>query len=299
MRRTRSILLSVFLLLALPVAARAAVLTPGDIVVADPNGYRVVSVGAVGGSITTLVAGSASHGVAFDAAGNLFATRYYDQRVDRVDVAAGTYVPLAGGALLQGVIGLGCGPDGMLYATSNVPRILRIDPSSGAVSILTSGGLLSNPQGVAFTPAGDMLVANYNSSILRVNLTTGAQSTAYSGGLLAGAVSGVAVGSDGTVYATEIVNSRVVRIDPVTGAQTLLTSYGAVSSPRGLVVDGGNVYVCSQENGALARFVLPSGPAGQLTPGYGLSLPYNAAITPTGPTPAAGTSWGRLKSLFR
>jgi len=286
-----------FLLLLAP-AVHAASLVAGDIVVADPNGARIVEVDAVTGAVTNISTGSTAYGVTFAPDGRLFACLYYDQSIVLVNPATGALTPVSTAGLLGGVLCVAWGPDGQLYAGSNAPRIVRVDPVSGAQTLVCAGGLLANPQSLAFTPGGDLLVANYNNTVLKVNPVTGAQSPYASGGLL-GTVSGVTVATDGTVFATDIVSSTLVRIAPITLTQSVVTSGGVIGSPRGITLDlAGRVLVCSQANGLLARVPVPGAPAA-LSPYYALSLPYSVAVVPAGAVPVIQGSWGQVKSLFR
>src|SRR5262249_36897685 len=89
-----------------------------------------------------------------------------------------------------------------------------------------------------------------NRTVLRVDRVTGALSTVSSNGYLIGNVEGTAVEPSGMILAVSGTTGfptgtgNVVRINPVTGAQTLLSSGGLFNTPRdGTVGDDGTIYV--------------------------------------------------------
>jgi streptogramin lyase len=290
---------SLFACLVLVSRAHAVALNAGDLVVADPNGVRISKVDPVSGAVTDIITGSFWYGVTFAPDGRLFASAYYDQAVQLVNPVSGTAITVSSGGLLAGTICVTWGPDGMLYTGSNAPRIVKVDPATGLQTLVCSGGLLNNPQELAFTPSGDLLVANYDNRVIKVNTVSGAQSVYATGGML-GVTSGVAVAGDGTVYATDILNSLLIRIAPVTLTQSLVTSSGPIATPRGITLDPfGRILVCSQNNGQLARVGLPAGPAAGLSPSFSFSLPYGVAVVPEGVVPTRADTWGRVKALYR
>jgi hypothetical protein len=121
----------------------------------------------------------------------------------------------------------------------DVGAVIKID-SANAQSYLSKEGNLptTDVNQVAFEPSGNVVVAIANGSVVRVT-PAGAQSIVSSGTNLVDTF-GIAVGPTGQIFVTD--SSKVFRIDPVSGAQTL-------------VPDGDDVLL----NGAKGLTVAPNG----------------------------------------
>jgi hypothetical protein len=123
--------------------------------------------------------------------------------------------------------GLAVAPSGQVWVADNLApdgdgRIIRVDPSTGAQTTVTEGGRLDLPFGIALEPGGSLVVANREAAGDR----------------------------DPCVAA-----GKVVRVDPVTGAQELVSEVNDLYRPLGLAVqaDGGLVVAneCSGHGGLI------------------------------------------------
>jgi hypothetical protein len=118
-----------------------------------------------------------------------------------------------------------------------------MNPGTGQVTTLSSGNLLSDPFDLDIEPSGSLVVAN-GGKIIRVNTTTGAQSVLASGGLIQ-TTQGIEVNkTNGIIYILDQVPDRLIEVDPITGAQTLLFTDHIFNTERTIACDDQNlIYV--------------------------------------------------------
>jgi DNA-binding beta-propeller fold protein YncE len=157
--------------------------------------------------------------VVADAAGNIYIA-------DAIGVSVATASPFGTGSTGQG-------------------RIRKIDATSHNISTLTT--VTSDPKAISLDAAGKFLYVadNGNHRIRKVDTTTGATTT-FAGtgsadpsnyGRLATQVRirnprGVWVDANGNVYLTDTQNSRVARVDAVTGIMSLVAGRGTNNSSQ-------------------------------------------------------------------
>lgn len=157
-------------------------------------------------------------------------------------------------------------PDGNFvvvdYETSRGGGLFRINRLTFAVTTVSSGGNFVVPFGVKVESkapnAGKILVADLDAfsqagAIFRVNPTTGAQTTLTQGGnfyFLQGlAIAPTGTPNDGDIYVTSVgdgsaITSKLIKVDPSTGAQTIISSAGNFDYPVGMAVESdGNILV--------------------------------------------------------
>jgi len=136
-------------------------------------------------------------------------------------------------------------PPYVVYTANNTPAgavILRSDPATGSLVEISRNGSQGNffhrPYDIAVERDGDLLVADLgepevkDGAIIRVNPYTGRQSVVSSGGYFYDPA-GITVGPDGSIYVIDplfvddLVHPQgglVIRVDPHTGEQTLVSS---------------------------------------------------------------------------
>lgn len=182
-------------------------------------------------------------------------------------------------------------------------RLLRVDPATGLFTVFARG--IRSPFGLAYDADGSILVSN-NDGLYRV--TAGAAPTRISdlsispfavlpsgeiafGNLTSvgimrvgggqprifpvdvNAPHGVGLLPDGDLVVSDTGHSRIVRINPATGASSVITT--ALPTPVGLVMEpGGSALVLEFESGRLVR-VSPSGATTTVV--SGLPTPYGVA----------------------
>lgn len=254
-----------------------------------PNGGGAVTdqLSYVGGVTVTTVAGGAAAGdtdgplasallanpvsVAIEPGGSLLVADFDNDRIRRIDFAAGTVSTLTKQSDFQRPYGMAFGSDGALYVDTDYDptgdknvtsgTIWRVDPTSGrAVAVAADIG---RPRGVGATGDGRLVLGDYqNARVLQLELASGAVSdlvgdTCVSGqNVRAFAVPyGVAVLADGRAVVADQMANRLMVIAPSTSATVFAGGGGAgsvdgaaaaarFSQPKALAVDGaGNVYV--------------------------------------------------------
>jgi hypothetical protein len=132
---------------------------------------------------------------------------------------------------------------GDIIVVEPIGIIRVIDPATGAKAIVAQGGLLgsdSRTVGVAFAPDGDLIVVRRDVGLIRVNPITENQSILSQGGLFrdpwAIAIDHVTgyiyVADSGYDAARPAINEagKIIRVDPVSGAQTIVASGNACTS---------------------------------------------------------------------
>ena len=189
----------------------------GNLYITDTENHRVRKVDSTG-KITTLAGTGAAghsgdngpatsaqlknpHGVAVDAAGNVYIADSPNQRIRKVSPAgiittvAGTGTSGYNGDNIQATTarlnypkGVEVGPDGALYiGDANNHRVRRVDLSTGVITTVAGSGVsgssgdggaataarLNTPRNVAFGPDGDLFIADdQNFKVRRVDAVT-------------------------------------------------------------------------------------------------------------------------------
>jgi DNA-binding beta-propeller fold protein YncE len=238
----------------------------------------------------------------------------------RADPATGSLLEISRngpqGSLFQRPYDLAVEPDGSLVVADlgepcTAPtepcaadgRIVRVDPVTGAQGLVASGVQLVDPAGIAVAPNGDLWVADNlepddSGRVVRVDPRTGAQTTVSEGGRL-DLPFGIAVDRDGSLVVANRTlpgqlppdcqpGGKVVRVDPVTGFQHLVSEAGSIAWPLGLALDADRGIVVANEcatPGGLVR-VDPLGGSQRVLTGNGqddvLVTPERVAFDPGG-----------------
>jgi streptogramin lyase len=187
-------------------AARGAALAPGDIVVTDSLG-NVPS----------------------------------NSRLVRIDPGTGAATELASAGFLLNPIGVDVDLDGFAFVTNvGSQLVVRIEPgavSPAPVQVLISA--LANVRGIVLDPGGDAFVSSPTTDeIIRVDTVTGTSTPASAHGLIQFPTGLVREpGGDLVVADSSSLASRILRIDPDDGAQTLLSSGGMFQVLRDIEID--------------------------------------------------------------
>ena len=162
------------------------------------------------------------------------------------------------------------------YETSRGGGLFRINKLTFAVSTVSSGGNFKVPFGVKVEASGQILVADLDAfseagAVFRVDPVTGVQTTLTQGDQFY-FLQGLAIAPTGTpnagdIYVTSVgdgasITSKLIKIDPGTGAQTVITSAGDLDYPVGMAVEvSGDILVVD----ALAKKIIRVTPAGVQT----------------------------------
>jgi streptogramin lyase len=247
-------------------AAKAAQLEIGDIVVADAGAEAIVRVDPDNGE-QTIVASSAGL--------QLLQFVAIDESSDALFLLDGTeIVQLDPSTGEQTVIatGLGSNPGGLVvdangdFIVTDLFTITRVDAETGEQTTVSSDGHLGVPLGIAIDANGDLIVSNGRFSrsfrgILRVDLTTGEQTIVSQDGLLC-EPNGIAIEDEGDILVAVGADSPascpegpgVIRVNPTSGEQTVVTRAGDLNRPRQMVIDAdGDLLVTNETPGSIVR----------------------------------------------
>jgi uncharacterized protein (TIGR03437 family) len=203
-----------------------------------------------GGSATAAQLDTPS-ALAFDAAGNLYIADSGNQRIREVTVKDGN---------IQTVIGSG----------TQGPAVASV-PAGQATIDLISSMLFDSAGNLIFSDSFQCSVRKWNLSTNVVNLLAGAEScgtapdATLASGSPAGAISGIALASDGTLYFADTTSGSIRTVNG-TG---LLGTFVSLASPAGLALDSsGNFYTGSGNQVAMitpgksVRIIAGSGSSG-------------------------------------
>jgi DNA-binding beta-propeller fold protein YncE len=148
-----------------------------------------------------------------------------DGAVIRVDPTTGAQGLVSKGGALVDPAGVAVAPDGALAVLENVgaggdPAVIRVDPRTGAQSTLAQGGELCNPFGIAFEPSGNVVVADYGTLALR---------------------------GRPIVECPARPSGALIRVEPSTGRQSVVSAGNLFRSPFGVAVDpDGGILVANE-----------------------------------------------------
>ena len=230
----------------------------GDILVSNGfaygGGYSVSRIDAATGVETTVAEGIASSGMAVEADGDILVAA---TGVVRVDPVTGAQTTISSGGALVRPAGLAIEADGDILvadagAFDEAGAIVRVNPVTGAQTTVSSGGSFVDPTGVAVEPDGDIVVSDPEAfggtgGVIRVDAVTGAQATLSSGGFFVDPRA-IALEQDGDIVVADSSafpfsppdaypeKGGVIRVDPVSGAQSEVSSGGRFGNPVAIAV---------------------------------------------------------------
>ncbi|MFE5658483.1 hypothetical protein ACFQ9H_20100 [Streptomyces sp. NPDC056517] len=227
--------------------------------------------------------------------------------VFRIDPVTGEQHTLAVAGDLQGATGIALEADGSVLISKDrffpgTGVLLRLPAGTGTQTEVTSGGKFATPGAVAVEADGRILIADAWSggfgAVLRVDPATGEQTVLSAGDgegdspprpvMLCTAPDGAILVTEQNRLGGEDLSSRVVRVHPVTGARTTVTSGGELRSPIGVAVDGDGGILVADANafagfgGGVLRVDPVSGTQTTVSSGGGFVGPYAIAVEADG-----------------
>jgi sugar lactone lactonase YvrE len=189
----------------------------------------------------------------------------------RVNPSTGAQTVVAQGGRFVAPIGVALAPSGEIYVADfdalGVPgAIFRVDPVNGAQTVVSSGGHFAQPSTVAVAANGDLLVVDSLAfggpcaigcgGIIRVDSATGAQTPVASGDPFL-RPQDLVVSSDGILLVANLGasgrGSAILRVDPISGSHTVLTSGGHLNEPTGIAIFPASVVATSPGSGGATQ----------------------------------------------
>ena len=187
--------------------------------------------------------------------------------------------PLAPGDLLV--------VDGSAFSVPDAPNpsggVIRVDPVSGAQAPVSSGDLMFNPVAIAREADGHILVSNpgiFAANVLRIDPVTGTQTVAASGGSVTYPF-GLAVEADGNILIADASARAIIRVDPVSAAQSIVSADPDFVPVAIAVEANGQIVVAALDLSGVATLVRVdpvSGVRTTLTPTAPYADPFGIAV---------------------
>jgi hypothetical protein len=188
-------------------------------------------------------------------------------------------------------------PGGDVYVADKLANQIKVFTRAGtflrAWGTTGSGpGQLEEPSAIALAPDGSVYVGDADGVQRFSGEGAYVASLSAAGGLRG--VGGLAVGGDGTVYASDPSGGDVVRFSS-TGAELGAFGAGVLATPLGVAVaPDGSVVVASAGNGRIVRF---SADGASVLGSFAAGQPYGVAVDPAGTILAAEPSAGRIETF--
>jgi len=270
---------------------------PTGIIAVDPTGVQQTPV-SIGGSF------SAPRSITEGSNQQLYVAdlkAFGSGAIFQVDPNSGQQTVIAAGGLINGPIALTF-INGSLFVANqgdglgSVQSLVQIDPTSGQQTLITSSAGFITPTGIAPAVAGNVFITDEPGGIFGtqpgalwfVNVRSGVQSLVSSGGLFDHPVD-LAVEPSGTLIVVNTGSAAnnyagsLVRLDPQTGIQTLVSSFPADTGLNKIAIGSdGTIYVGAISNGSTPGRIYAVNPvtgvATTFSSGGSLSLVEGLAI---------------------
>jgi hypothetical protein len=183
----------------------------------------------------------------------------------RIDGSTGEQTYISKGGLLSNAIGEN--PNGFAFdqnsqsylVVDRAGKLVQVNPTDGSQTLLTTLG--GDPSAIAVESPGRFLITDFGGYLLRFDSTSNSLSVVASGGLIGDVApwavqmhsSGDAIVSGLTAGGNDVVGppSRVIRIDPVSGSQTLIAET-AVGQFRDFALTDTDAYIAISSRGYAA-----------------------------------------------
>ena len=241
----------------------------GDLVVTDShNGIgRIVAIDTAGVQRVVVSGGNLKYpaGLAFAANGDIIVAEEVADTlggVFRISRSSGAQSVISTGGLVRKPSGIAVGPSGDIYVSCYVPdsvfgagsgesgTVARINPTTGAATVLTNREITIT-YGLALELSGNVIVNTgfFNAAVTRVDPGSQTDTVVSTNGSLSPPLLGLAVDAAGNIIVAGD-GSGVVRVHPVTGAQTVVSTGGQFQNPFGVAIDaGGRIFVADAAGG--------------------------------------------------
>ncbi|MCB0927964.1 MAG: hypothetical protein U0R77_12620 [Mycolicibacterium insubricum] len=230
-----------------------AVSLNGDVYVADEWNNRIVMLADGTGEQTVVpfIGLDSPMGVAVDAAGTVYVADTNHHRVLALPAGSDHQTELPFTGLLR-PSRVAVDAAGAVYVISlDIPQIYRLAPGETRAVALRFTDSRSGGRGVAVDNACDVYVGRLTNTVVKASRDTDEHTALPFTGI--DQLSSVAVGPDGTVYASGMHNNQVLELAPGADEQTVVPAQG-LNVPTAVAVDTvGNVYIADFGNDRIVR----------------------------------------------
>ncbi len=212
-------------------------------------------------------------GLAFDNAGNLYATGFSDNSIHKIAPDGTSTLISSGIFLFNNLHDITLGPDGNLYIANYTGNNVLKMTLSPAITFQVFASGFSNPIGLTFDPAGNMYVSNVaTGNISKVSSTGTVISHTWATGFTS-PYNLVYSSSANKIYVSNYGANEVAAVSLAGGAKTTFKS--GVNFCTGITVDAsGNLFVAQATPNKVSKIT----PAGVMTDYVTTNYPFDVTI---------------------
>ncbi len=239
------------------------------------------------------------------AQGNVLLSDFQQRLVAMLHPANGDMVVISQSNLLMLPTGITYEPRGTILVNDLTNGLIRIHPSTGAQTLLVSHAVLPYPVGVAVESSGTILVADAIAGIIRFS-DAGVVITNFPRGSV-GAPVGLALGTNGQIFVADAAffagqpeANKIVQIDPVSLAQTTISSGDLLSSPVSIAVEpDGNLLSGQFISDSIVRISYPGGGQSVVSSGGIFNAAFGVAANAAGEVFVSSLFGGPIVNMHR
>lgn len=221
----------------------------GTILVADPGANAVISIDPDTGAQSIFASGGGlikPISLAVDGNGDIVVTVAVTRSVLKINSSTREQTVVSSRGFLQAPAGVTVLDNGDIIVADNRSGVIRIDPVTGNQTLVTTGNESMKAAGITVGRSGAIIVTDYifgDRGVIRVTPFTGVQETVSTGGHLVNPF-GLDIDLEGNIWVADPADlsptnsgaEAILRIDPESGEQVLVSAGGRLVNPHGLVI---------------------------------------------------------------
>jgi streptogramin lyase len=185
------------------------------------------------------------------------------------------------GGALGNAEGIGFDSHGHIVVVTDGGEVIHVVPETGAQHVVHSSDRVY--QDIAVRPDGNYLVVNLPSAtpsrLFVIDHDTGTATPFNTGTNFGDGPTGVAIGAEGHYYVAELGARAVIRVDKVTGAETVVSQGGHLLSPSGIALSAdGHLLVVDHGADAVIHVDPANGHQHLMSAGHHVKAPVDIAV---------------------